>query len=166
MFIGIVACMTACGDSSGDGEATSTKRQAMTIHVEPICKDEDIWLRTTIKNASSRSIQIENGVLPWEYDPVGTSFAAESSGKKLSRNTFITPIGRAGSIVMQPGQERSGETPIEFMFPEIAQIVGKQPITVHWAYWTRPQADKSEVMSGAVALLSDPCAGAPAISQP
>src|SRR5262245_58172544 len=113
--------------------------QGLAVEARPLCKDGEIWLTVTVQNMGSRSVRIENGVLPWEYDPVGTSFEAESAGRALSRNSAIPLIGRTGPIDLQPQQKMSGETPIGFMFPEIASLIGKQPITVRWAYWTEPQ---------------------------
>jgi hypothetical protein len=138
----------------------SDSAENLVIDAMPVCRDGEVWLQMTIKNTSSSSIVVENGVLPWDYDPVGTSFGVESLGKQLARNSAVPVIGRAGPIDFAPGQQRSGEAPLAFMFPEISKIVGRQPVTVRWLYWTRPQPDTSQTMSGVVEISRDPCANA------
>jgi hypothetical protein len=146
-----LASLSACGASPRN------ETEYLRIEFAPVCKDGEIWLRGTLRNESAATVRIENGVLPWEYDPVGTSFNANSETKQLTRNPAVPLIGRTGPIDLQPRETRSGDVPIAFMFPEITALAGKQRVVIDWVYWTKPKPNESERLKGTTVLSEDPC---------
>lgn len=151
-----IAGVSACGDRSDGGQRIEW--QGLAIEFKPICKDQEIWLSGSIRNTSSETKRIENGVLPWDYDPVGTFFSAESSENKLTRNPASPMIGRPGPIDLRPQEQRSGETPIGFMFPQIVALLDKsKPVSVHWVYWTSPRPNEAVSTKGTIVISRNPC---------
>lgn len=153
----VVVSSAACDESVSTG--SSRESSGLEIEFTPICQDGEIWLSVAIHNSTAEPIRIENGALPWQYDPVGTTFEAISSGKPLTRSPGMGLVGRAGPVVLAPQERRSGGLPIEALYPEMNSVLAKQTVTVHWKYWTSAEfKNSSKRMQGTVDISKNPCA--------
>lgn len=138
----LVVGLAACGRNE-------MAQDDLVIAFSPVCKEGEIWLDSSVLNSGKETVVIETGGLPWQYDPIATHFTASASGEALKKEEFYPPIGRVGPVTLEPSQSRSGSTPIEALFPEIKQVLSKQPVTIRWRY-----LDEFE---GEVEIARDPC---------
>ncbi len=138
----------ACRDSLS--AVSRAEHQGLVVEFEPICMEDDIWLSATISNSTSEPIQIGSGIVPWDFEPLGTHFDVMSSGKALTKKSFFPPVGRTGPVKLASHERRSGSAPIGFLFPEMKGLLAKQSVTVHWKYM--------EGLEGTLEIKRDPCA--------
>ncbi len=144
----------ACGDSALP--TSRVEHHGLVVEFKLACIQNDIALSGTILNSTSQLIRIESGSLPWQYDPLGSEFRAESAGKALTRNEAAALIGRTGPIKLATQERRSGSTPIGFMFPDMKTLLAKkQSVTVHWKYLV--SVTPEDAMEGTIDIGQDPC---------
>jgi hypothetical protein len=147
-LVGLLTFNTACSD-----QATTTNSQAefdgLLVEFTVVCEKGDIALKGTISNTSDGPKQIENGALPWDFEPTATRFDVTAGDRHLSRKAFYPPIGRTGPLLLAPKERKSGSTPIGFLFPEIRQALVNEPVVVAWFY--------QEGLKGSLEIRHDPC---------
>jgi hypothetical protein len=141
------------------GEHARVAHSGLRVEFSPQCSDGVVQMRGTIANVTAGPITIESGSLPWEYDVLGSEFAAEASGSKLKRNWTAPILGRVGPITLAPHEHRTGVVPISTLFPDLRAALRKGAVVVRWKYLTNSQAvaDDLNVFQGELVIHSDPC---------
>ena len=108
---------------------------ALVIEVLSICDEGSIKLSFKLRNVGDDSIEIPNGVTPWDIDGMGTTFSAISNGRALKRVDFYPTVGQVGPLMLGPGDILSGSVSLDNIFDDFRLHLESSQILVHWKYW-------------------------------
>lgn len=152
----VALVLAGCGDVYP--ETSRTRQAGLIIEFTPACAEGQITLSGGIINSTKEPISIESGSFPWQYDPLGTDFQAESGGVKLDKNEVTPVIGKTGPKRLMPNERRQGAAPIEFIFPALKNLLSKQPVTISYTFALRLNSqDPNDHVHGKIEIVSDPC---------
>ncbi len=152
----VVLMLAGCGDVYP--ETFRTRQAGLISEFTPACFEGQITLSGVIVNSTNEPISIESGAFPWQYDPLGTNFQAESGAVKLDKNEVTPVIGKTGPKRLMPNECREGAAPIEFIFPTLKHLLSKQPVVISYTFPLRLNSQEpSDQVQGKIELLSDPC---------
>ena len=125
MLIGLccLLCLPTVQAASGNSDERSRVIHAgLRVEFSARCMDHTVQLLGLIANETAKPIVIQGGSLPWQYDLLGSEFAAVVSGEKLKRNEAAPIFGRVGPITLAPHEHQEGSVPISTLFPELNVI--------------------------------------------
>lgn len=154
LFIGSVIARAA--DAVTPSSLVSKSK--LRVDFAPECVGGVAQLSSTITNVTSDTLTIRSGSWPWQYDVLGSRFRAVASGKRLRRTGAAPLEGRTGPVRLEAHEEKSGLVPITLLFPELASLLTKGPVEIHWKYWFDAVTTGAVgSLEGKIVMRSNPC---------
>ena len=153
-----LALPTGCKSQKEVSNPQMQGSPGMAVTFAAACgEDRTVWLTSTLSNTGPARIELPSGGLPWHYDGTGASLEVSTSSSAIARREVFPEFQPVGPDTLAPGETRNGTLPFEFLYPGIAEHLGKEDVLVDWTYSTQSRGHPGVQASGRLVMKEDPC---------